>query len=64
MSACKERGSYFFLNKICNKRKTVVFIVNLGVALQLLIQFGLELRTRNVLVPFQLARGYCLLCMM
>jgi len=44
----------------------VVFIMNLGVALlalQILIQSGLEVRTRNVLVPFQLARGFCLLHM-
>ena len=42
----------------------VVFVMNLRVALQLLMQFGLVERTRNVHVPFQLARGYCLLHMM
>jgi len=31
--------------------------MNLGVALQLLIQFGLEVRTRNVLVPFNWQEG-------
>jgi hypothetical protein len=60
MSARKERGSYIFLNN----RIIVVFIMNLGVTLQLLIQFGLELRARGVIVAFQLARGCCLLCTM